>query len=70
MSRRAAFTQTDISRLLKGARAAGEPVRRVRIDQAGNIVADFGAREEDGEPEDEWSRAIRAKRERTAAKRH
>ncbi len=70
MSRRAAFTQTDIARLLKGARAAGEPVRRVEIDQTGNIVAVFGARDEDATTEDEWSRAIRAKRERTSAKRH
>lgn len=70
MSRRAAFTQTDIARLLKGARAAGESVRRVEIDRTGNIVAEFVAREEDGAAEDEWSRAIRAKRERTAAKRH
>jgi hypothetical protein len=70
VSKPAAFTQTDIARLLKGAKQAGETVRRIEIDRAGNIVAEFGTREDDGASEDEWSRAIRAKRERTAAKRH
>jgi len=70
MSKPAAFSQADIARLLKGAKAAGETVRRIEIDRAGNIVAEFGAREEDGASDDEWSRAIRAKRQRAAAERH
>jgi hypothetical protein len=69
VSRPAAFTQTDIVRLLKGARAAGEPVRRIEIDRAGNIVAEFGERGDDGGGDNEWSDAIHARRRRTAGKR-
>jgi hypothetical protein len=38
MSRRLPFTQADVSRAVKGARAAGLPLTRVEIDQAGKIV--------------------------------
>jgi hypothetical protein len=37
MSRRAAFSQADVSRALKGVKAAGEPIRGVEIDPNGNI---------------------------------
>jgi len=72
MSKPAAFTQSDIARVLKGAKAAGETVRRLEIDRGtGNIIAEFGQRGEDAASDDnEWMRAIRAKRERAAAKRH
>jgi hypothetical protein len=72
VSKPAAFTQGDIVRVLKAAKAAGETVRRLEIDRGtGNIVAEFGERGEDaGVADDEWMREIRAKRQRAAAKRH
>ncbi len=42
MSRPAAFTQADIAKLLKGAKAAGMSVASVEIDRTGKIVAKFG----------------------------
>lgn len=41
--RPAAFTQADIAKILKGAKAAGVSVRSVEIDRTGKIVAQFGA---------------------------
>jgi glucose-6-phosphate isomerase len=38
MSKPAVFTQTDISRVLKGARAADVKLDRVEIDRNGKIV--------------------------------
>ncbi|WP_010544277.1 hypothetical protein [Sphingomonas elodea] len=37
MSRPARFTQSDVARALKGAKAAGYTHVRIRIDVAGNI---------------------------------
>lgn len=71
MSRRAAFTQADIARLLRGARAAGETVRRIEIDGAGSIVAELAPKsQDDGGTDDEWMRALHARRQRAAAERH
>lgn len=43
MTRPAAFTQADIAKLLKGAKAAGLTPSSVEIDRSGKIVARFGA---------------------------
>lgn len=43
MTRPAVFTQADIAKLLKGAKAAGMSVASVEIDRSGKIVAKFGA---------------------------
>lgn len=43
MTRPAVFTQADIAKLLKGAKAAGMTVASVEIDRSGKIVARFGA---------------------------
>lgn len=71
MTKPAVFTQGDISKLLKGAKAAGLAVSRVTIEPTGTIVAEF-TKEGDNEPEqtDEWGARIRAKREQAPAKRH
>ncbi len=42
MTRPAVFTQADIAKLLKGAKAAGMTVASVEIDRSGKIVARFG----------------------------
>lgn len=42
MTRPAAFTQGDIAKVLKGAKAAGMNVASVEIDRSGKIVAWFG----------------------------
>jgi hypothetical protein len=71
MTRPAAFTQGDISKLLKGAKAAGLTVSRVTIDATGKIVADF-AQEGDNasKPDDEWGARIRAKTQQPSTERH
>lgn len=71
MSRPAVFTQADISKVLKGAKAAGAKVNRVEIDRSGKIVAHIASEDEHAAPiGDEWGDRIRAKRERLAAERH
>lgn len=78
MSKRVPFTQADITRLLKGAQAAGVAVRRVGIDRVtGNLVADFVGTGENAptsiedEDDDGWGRAISDRRQRRlAAQRH
>ena len=42
MTRPAAFTQGDVAKVLKGARAAGLSVVSIEIDRSGRIVARFG----------------------------
>lgn len=42
MTRPATFTQSDVTKVLKAARAAGLPVASVEIDRTGKIVANFG----------------------------
>ncbi|WEK05720.1 MAG: hypothetical protein P0Y65_05555 [Candidatus Devosia phytovorans] len=71
MTRPAAFTQGDISKLLKGAKAAGVSVKRVVIDRTGRIVADFGETVEDATaPTNEWDVVFDAQEKRTAKGRH
>lgn len=38
MTARAKFTQSDVTRAIKGAKAAGEKVQRFEIDATGKIV--------------------------------
>ncbi len=71
MSRPTVFTQGDISKLLKGAKAAGQSVSRVEIDPTGKIVAHLGEADASFmESGNEWDRAINAKKERPAKERH
>jgi len=71
MTKPAVFTQADISKLLKGAAAAGMTVARVEIDRSGKIVAHLQSEIKDAAPvvEDEWAERI-AKTQRAAAERH
>lgn len=70
MSKPAVFTQGDISKLLKGAKAAGATVTRVIIDRSGRIVADLGTAAEDAPADNEWDVVFDAQKERTAKGRH
>jgi hypothetical protein len=71
MSRPAVFTQGDISKLLKGAKAAGVEVTRVEIDRTGKIVAQFGALPAAGSaPANEWDEVLSAEKEQPAQGRH
>lgn len=71
MTRRAAFTQADVAKVLKGARQAGAQVTRIEIEPGGRIVALIGAPDQSEGDADEWSRRIHAKREqRAAGQRH
>lgn len=70
MTRAAAFTQGDISKVLKGAKAAGLHVRSVVVDPTGRIVAQFGKAEDDAPQETELDRIIRAQKEQVAPERH
>lgn len=71
MTKPAVFTQGDISKLLKGAAAAGMTVTRVEIDRTGKIVAQIGKADDDQPKEEETDldRIIRAQKEQFAAKR-
>jgi hypothetical protein len=51
MRRAPGFTGGDVTRILKGARAAGEKVRRMEFGKD-RIIVDFGEPEEDGEARD------------------
>lgn len=70
MTRPAVFTQGDISKLLKGAKAAGANVTRVIIDRSGRIVADFGKAEEDTSQPNEWDVVFNAEEKRASKGRH
>lgn len=69
MTRPAAFTQGDIAKLLKGAKAAGMPVSRVTIDRTGKIVADFGPASNDETAPNEWDSVFDAEEKRPAKRR-
>lgn len=69
MTKAAAFTQGDISKLLKGAKAAGLHVASLIVDPTGRIVAQFGKPEDDRPLETELDRIIRAQKEQTAPQR-
>jgi len=72
MTKPAIFTQGDISKLLKGAKAAGMPVKRVMIDRAGRIIADFGetASAQDIIQPNEWDVVFNAQENRFAKGRY
>lgn len=70
MSKPAAFTQGDISKLLKGAKAAGATVTRVVIDRSGRIVADFGKPGNDAPEPNEWDVVFDAEEKRPSKGRH
>jgi len=70
MTKPAAFSQSDITKLIKAAKATGQTIRRVQIDRFGNIVADFGSPDNDQAGETSLDRIIRAQKEQAAAKRH
>lgn len=70
MTKPAAFTQGDISKLLKGAKAAGATVTRVVIDRSGRIVADFGKPADDAPEQNEWDVVFDAQEQRPSKGRH
>jgi hypothetical protein len=70
MTRAAAFTQGDISKVLKGAKAAGFNVSSVVVDPTGRIVAQLGKAEDDRPIETELDRLIRAQKEQASPQRH
>lgn len=70
MTKPAVFTQGDISKLLKGAKAAGMTVSRVVIDRSGRIVADFGKPSEDAGAANEWDVVFNAEEKRPSKGRH
>lgn len=70
MTRPAVFTQADIAKLLKGAKAAGLTVASVEIDRSGKIVARFGSAADGVTPAEanEWDEVLtNGQGERTAA---
>lgn len=70
MTKPAAFTQGDISKLLKGAKAAGMKVRRVVIDRSGRIVADFTGSPDDSAEPNEWDVVFNGQEKRASEGRH
>lgn len=71
MTRPAIFTQGDIAKLLKGAKAAGVAVSRVTIEPTGAIVAEFTkGGDNEPKPTNEWEARISAKREQAPKERH
>ena len=70
MTKAAVFTQGDISKLLKGAKAAGATVTRVVIDRSGRIVADLGKPTDDAPDQNEWDVVFDAQEKRPAKGRH
>lgn len=70
MTKPAVFTQGDISKLLKGAKAAGATVTRVVIDRSGRIVADFGKPADDVPETNEWDVVFDAQEKRPSKGRH
>ncbi|KKB80829.1 hypothetical protein VW35_01060 [Devosia soli] len=70
MTKAAMFTQGDISKLLKGAKAAGMTVKRVVIDRSGRIVADLGGEADDAPPSNEWDVVFNAQEKRPTKGRH
>ncbi|RYE42043.1 MAG: hypothetical protein EOP24_34325 [Hyphomicrobiales bacterium] len=69
MSRPAAFTQGDVAKVLKGAKAAGLSVASIEIDRSGKIVARFGrVAETEAASGNEWDEVLaNGQGERTAA---
>jgi hypothetical protein len=59
VSRRPAFTQAEIGRAVKGARAAGLTPKRIEIDGSGRIVVEAGDPEPDLADNNPWDRVLR-----------
>jgi hypothetical protein len=51
---RLAFRQTDLTRALRAASAAGQPVKRFEIDREGKIVVFLGTPEGQNMEGNEW----------------
>jgi hypothetical protein len=61
MARRTVFTQSDITRAVKGVLAAGEPVRGVEIGRDGKLVVLLGEplEPQPAAPANEWDDVLR-----------
>lgn len=70
MTRPAIFTQGDVTKALKGVKAAGAVPQRVEIDRFGKIVVLLGNPKDDRPEESDLDRIIRAQREQASAKRN
>jgi hypothetical protein len=71
MARSVGFKQADVTRAVKGLKAAGETVTRVEIDRSGKIVAILRGAGQDEGGENEWDEVFdNAKGKRPAAERH
>lgn len=70
MTRPAIFTQGDVTKALKGVKAAGGIPQRVEIDRFGKIVVLLGNQVDDRQEENELDRILRAQREQAPAKRN
>ena len=62
MTRRAAFRQSDVTRAIAAAQAAGLPVARTEITSDGRIVLHHQAEARPADPYEEWKRAREAAR--------
>lgn len=69
MTRPAIFTQGDVTKALKGVKAAGATPQRVEIDRFGKIVVLLGSPAESRIEENDLERIIRAQKEQTAPQR-
>ncbi len=69
MTKPAVFTQGDVTKAVKGVKAAGGVPNRVEIDRFGKIVVLFGNPTDDQQEENTLDRIIRAQREQAAPKR-
>ena len=59
MTKPAIFTQGDVQKVLKGARAAGMELSRLEIDRAGRIVAVFRDGRGDLDNQNEWDEVLK-----------
>lgn len=58
MTAAARFTQSDITRAIKGARAAGVHEGRIELDRDGKIVIIFGPDANRPAPANEWDEVL------------
>lgn len=70
MTRPAIFTQGDVTKALKGVKAAGGIPQRVEIDRFGKIVVLLGNTNDDRTEETDLDRIIRAQKEQAPPQRH
>jgi hypothetical protein len=71
VSRPGAFTQSDVAKVLKGARQAGVSLASIEIDRTGKIIAHIRDGNKDAaSAANDWSDRIRAKNQRVAEVRH